>query len=393
MPRINLSIDEKLYSILEKDAKSLNCTVNVHVISILEKIYKQNPFDYQSALNKLIEEALEKKNGDEFTLVDLPSFTEICVAKAEDAKVKPSIVRARLGKMFNSAVSTGKISGVKRQTVTKNGSTELKFIARAAVYVKEKKKMKLIEWNINKRSNHVISPSFVSERILKLEPDVICLVEYVADSGIRSALNEHYWFAESIKESGNQVLIAVSKNYAHNGIRVICDKEQKGCYNFLHINFKDSAGEIISIIGVRMLTGRGENKIDAIKQTPPLNKYLESIKTKLICVGDFNIREYRMSKWFPNYKIQVVKESNEPANRSSFFFPDDYNEEIKTLGILDHVLVRKDVKVEAEYSWDFISDDVMYPYQEISAISVGKQYFKIPIGIPDHGIMICNIDY
>lgn len=253
--------------------------------------------------------------------------------------------------------------------------------------------MKLIEWNINKRSADIISPSFVSKRLLDHKADVICLLEYIADSGIRSALNEQYWFAESINESGNQVLIAVKKNYAPNGIKVVCDKEKKECYNFLHIDFEDCAGEVISLIGLRMLTGSGKNSIDASKQTPPLNKYLESIKTKLICVGDFNIREFRMSKWFPNYKIQVVKESNEPANKSSFFFTDNRKEIITDLGILDHVLVRKDVKVETEYSWDFISDDVMYPYREKSAISVGKQYFEIPIGLPDHGIMICNIDY
>jgi exonuclease III len=253
--------------------------------------------------------------------------------------------------------------------------------------------MKLIEWNINKRSGDNESPDFVSKRLLDYKADVICLVEYTTDSKIKSALSEQYWFEESIKESGNQVLIAVKKSYAPNGIKVVCDKEKKECYNFLHLDFEDCAGELISLIGVKMLTGRGKYQIDAKKQTPPLNEYLKSIKTKLICVGDFNIREFRMSTWFPNYEIQVVKDSNELADKSSFFFNDDCKGIIKDGVILDHVLVTKDVKVKAEYSWDFISDDERYPYREKSAISVGKQCFEIPKGLPDHGIMICDIDY
>lgn len=138
MPRVNLSIDEDLFKCLEKDATAHNSTVNVHIISILEGLYKQNPFDYQAALNKLIDETQLKSNGEEFTLVELPSFSEICVAKAEEANVKPSIVRARLGKMFNSGVRKGNIKGVKRQTVVKNNKEELKFSSRAAVYVIEK---------------------------------------------------------------------------------------------------------------------------------------------------------------------------------------------------------------------------------------------------------------
>lgn len=134
MPRINLSIDEDLFKQLEEDAKNHNSSINVFVISILERLYKQNPFDYEAALTQLIVETKSKEIGEEFTLVELPSFSDICVAKAEDAKVKPSIVRARLGKMFNSAVANEMIVGIKRAR-TEQG--ELKFTARAAVYIRE----------------------------------------------------------------------------------------------------------------------------------------------------------------------------------------------------------------------------------------------------------------
>ena len=133
MARINLSIDDNLYLQLQEDAERHNCTVNVYLISLLEKLYKQSPFDYQAALGTLEREALAQLPGREFTLVDLPSFGEISVARAEDANLKPSIVRARLGKMFNTRVRDGKVGDVRRST---DKSGQLQFIARTAVYVR-----------------------------------------------------------------------------------------------------------------------------------------------------------------------------------------------------------------------------------------------------------------
>lgn len=64
-----------------------NCTVNVYLITMLEKLYKQTPFDYEAALSTLEEEAKQQPLGKNFALVDLPSFTEISVAKAENANL------------------------------------------------------------------------------------------------------------------------------------------------------------------------------------------------------------------------------------------------------------------------------------------------------------------
>lgn len=133
MARINLSIDDELFGLLQEDADKNNCTVNVYLITILEKLYKQSPFDYQEALITLETEAKQQPVGIDFTLVDLPSFTEISVVKAEDANLKPSIVRARLGKMFNSRVRDGKVGAVKR---SKDEKGNLKFISRTAMYVR-----------------------------------------------------------------------------------------------------------------------------------------------------------------------------------------------------------------------------------------------------------------
>lgn len=132
--RVNLSIEDDLFALIENDANGRNCTVNVHIITLLEKLYKPNPFDYVSALNTLETEAKQRPINQEFTLVDLPSFTQISVAKAQNADLKPSVVRARLGKMFNSRVSEGKVGTVVR---SKDSKGNLKFVSRTAVYERQ----------------------------------------------------------------------------------------------------------------------------------------------------------------------------------------------------------------------------------------------------------------
>lgn len=137
MARINLSIDDDLFDLLKEDADIHNCTVNVYLVTILEKMYKQSPFDYQTALETLEREAKSQSKGVDFTLVDLPSFSEISVVKAENANLKPSIVRARLGKMFNTRVREGKVGNVIR---SKDEKGKMKFISRTAVYKVEDRK-------------------------------------------------------------------------------------------------------------------------------------------------------------------------------------------------------------------------------------------------------------
>lgn len=132
--RINLSIDDDLFNSLQKDATANGCTVNVYLITMLEKLYNQNPFDYAAALSTLETEAKNQPIGVDFTLSDLPSFQTLSVVQAENANLRPSIVRARLGKMFNVRVKEGKVTNVVR---SRNSNGSLKFSSRSAVYRRE----------------------------------------------------------------------------------------------------------------------------------------------------------------------------------------------------------------------------------------------------------------
>ena len=131
MKRINLSLDDALFNQIAQDAAAANCSVNVHLINLLEKLYNTTPFNYAAALNTLEAEAKSQPVGVDFTLVNLPSFQNITVAQAQNAGLQPSIVRARLGRQFNARVKEGQVGNVRR-ALTKDGKP--KFSHRAAVY-------------------------------------------------------------------------------------------------------------------------------------------------------------------------------------------------------------------------------------------------------------------
>lgn len=140
MARINLSINENLFAKIEKDAINRSSTVNLIIIDLLENLYADaSAFNYSASLSALVKEAeayaVSHKNGVEFPLVDLASFADICVVQAGKAKLRPSMVRARLGKMFNSLVRHGDVSGVTR---AKDSDGKNRFINKTAIYVVNK---------------------------------------------------------------------------------------------------------------------------------------------------------------------------------------------------------------------------------------------------------------
>lgn len=131
MPRVNLSLSNELFSALQADSLSHDCTVNVMILSILEQLYLQDPFDYEAAMHQLESEANQLPLNSEFTLSCLNSFSNIPVALSQKAILKPSTIRARLGKMFNARVRAGLLPGIVRST---DDQGALKFSARSAVY-------------------------------------------------------------------------------------------------------------------------------------------------------------------------------------------------------------------------------------------------------------------
>ena len=142
MPRVNLSISQKLYDQVEKAAKKENVTANYYICEMLEERFGKNVvYDYGTAISNMIEEA--RKMDKDFTLADLQTFSDVGqVIKEYKISESPAQVRARLGKMFNEAVRKGQAKGIERAVVVRNGVEELKFLSRAAVYVNKNAKPK-----------------------------------------------------------------------------------------------------------------------------------------------------------------------------------------------------------------------------------------------------------
>lgn len=243
--------------------------------------------------------------------------------------------------------------------------------------------MKLVEWNIHKMTNNTNVKPFVINSLLSKNADIICLVEYLTDDNIANSLDNDYWCIESKTESGNKVFIAVKKDFAPDGITVINSDEKSGCYNFLHIDFLSLDNEKYSIIGVRMLS-----PIDAEKQTPPLKDYLNKISNTYICTGDFNIKTFRMNKWFPGIEIEKINLQSEEMSNNSIIYIDKNSKKVNGFGAVDHILHSDDITVSANYDWNFIKLDSHYP----SEINAGITAWDIKAAYPDHAIMVANID-
>lgn len=153
MPRVYLTLEQELFEHIEEDANKNNITMNLLMQNIFERIYMGGlnysdivekigidtvGFNYTAALTELINDTKKREDG-KFTLVELDSFSKLCIATSENGYLQPATLRARLGKLYNSAVRNNNVPCVKR---AKKDNGELKFLARAAVYVKDSTKQK-----------------------------------------------------------------------------------------------------------------------------------------------------------------------------------------------------------------------------------------------------------
>jgi hypothetical protein len=156
MPRVYLTLEQELFDRLEEDANENRITMNLLMQNIFERIYMGGlnysdiiekigldtiGFDYTKALSELIKETNEREDG-EFTLVMLESFSKLCISTVEKGYLQPATLRARLGKLYNSAVRNDVNKDYKDKVLpcierAKDDNGDLKLISRAAVYVKK----------------------------------------------------------------------------------------------------------------------------------------------------------------------------------------------------------------------------------------------------------------
>lgn len=135
MRRLYLSMDDRLFDAIAKEAEKKGIPPTSLVVGNLEDLYlKEEAIDYEAVLNSICEEAEQMPLNIPFLLADLPSFNDLIISTAEKAHISPSPVRARIGKNFNAAVKAGKVENVFR-AIRENGKLLNK--AGVAMYVKK----------------------------------------------------------------------------------------------------------------------------------------------------------------------------------------------------------------------------------------------------------------
>ena len=134
MKRLYLSMDDRLFEAIAKEAGKKGIPPTSLVVANLEDLYlKDEAIDYDAVLNSICEEAKRMPPNIPFLLAELPSFNELIISTAKKAHISPSPVRARIGKSFNSAVNAGKVENVLR---ARKGNGKLLNKAGVAMYVK-----------------------------------------------------------------------------------------------------------------------------------------------------------------------------------------------------------------------------------------------------------------
>lgn len=141
MPRINLSISQQLFNELQVAANAKKVPVNLIAVQALEQLFIKQTVNYSAFITQIEKDidALPKEKN-EFILSDLDSYTTLSISTVDNGEIKPSVLRATIGKAFNELVRNNSIKGVTRTYTTgRNGKQTLKFSHGAAVYSIDRK--------------------------------------------------------------------------------------------------------------------------------------------------------------------------------------------------------------------------------------------------------------
>ena len=266
--------------------------------------------------------------------------------------------------------------------------------------------MRIYEWNIGMAatipSNHGYNlKSCVIEEIIKGQPDVIVLTEFVVSRGIDYYFevlekNNYHWFiSSSTKQNG--ILIALKEsefgfddtfNYRISSINnseiLKCDFSP----DFYEIQVKYRRRKL-SIIGVRIRKDLSNNDSNYSKlQFKAIDTYLSSLSSlnhDVICIGDFNA--YWGQTWNTTENNTLHKTAKDyilctPPSPQWYSYVMPNGKKVQ----LDHLVTNlKNIDMRAEYDWSFMNT---LRYKN----SIHAESKKKISGLPDHAILKVEIE-
>lgn len=176
--------------------------------------------------------------------------------------------------------------------------------------------LKVLEWNINSRSTGATIPDYIPDEILRKNPDVAVLVEFKGEQNekiLRDKLeNYNIYVSKSLeqpgeneknekngknKKTGNQILVALSKNVFPETISNkdidFGEKYDDDQPNWIRIRTKINE-ESFDIIAIKVLVG-GNDKKDLQSRRKQIEWLLGEYEnsSKCIVLGDFNFGPHR----------------------------------------------------------------------------------------------------
>lgn len=262
--------------------------------------------------------------------------------------------------------------------------------------------MRIYEWNIGMAAtipsnNGYNLKSWVIDEIIKDQPDIIVLTEFVVSRGIDYFFevlekNNYHWFiSSSTKQNG--ILIAIKKSTFVFGdafnykIGSINNSEILKCNlppDFYEIQV-EYTGRKLSIIGLRVRKDLSNSKSNySGLQFKAVDNYLSSLCHDVICIGDFNA--------FWGQKWKSAENSTLPQTAKSYSlytppYPKQYSYVMQggKKVQLDHLITNiKNKNITAEYDWNFINS-LRYK------TGIHAESEKKISGLPDHAILKVEI--
>ena len=133
MKRLNLTIDDAVYSALEDRAKKEHTSVSMYVYNFIANSHSNNKIDFVKILNNIYKE-IDKMKPCKFTLNDLDSFKKISMVEYNGGNIKLATIRARIGKNFYKSVEKKEVNKV---SVAKDSDGNVQKRFNAILYIKK----------------------------------------------------------------------------------------------------------------------------------------------------------------------------------------------------------------------------------------------------------------
>ena len=248
-----------------------------------------------------------------------------------------------------------------------------------------KDKISVMTWNINQRANYGMNssiPCVVLEELEKVNCDITVLTEFYKVKEYKTfflGLDKLGYIVVSNKERAkrgvNEVVIAIKKNVFDGQSLSVSQIET--IYDFqpnmlnVQIKFKET---VLNIVGVRIRpTTNWSNRREQLEF---LTTYIQSLKGKVIVLGDFN----------NGYFSESDTEVSFVGNRKFYNYPYIKNE-MSRIGFisytpqkgfswdtyrLDHIFAKNMKVINLSYNWEFETN----------------KKFKKEVGFPDHAILL-----